>query len=715
MIGTILAGKYKIEKKIASGGMGIVYKALDTTLERYVAIKRLLENNSKDQIIREARNTAKLNHHNICQVFEVVEEGGESFLVMEFIDGHTLSELINTAIKKDYIFSEAFTMAIADEILSGLEHAHFFDENKTHKILHRDLTPNNIMVTKNGNVKILDFGISKTTDPDDKTVTKGADSYNVEYTSPELWKDGLYSTQSYTETNELYSLGLIIYELLCKEKAQPGYSVIKEDYKYTKISLKRPVSEDYERYLECLLSKKPNNRFDHSKIAFANLELLPSYQKSVSRSVIQEELSLLLGNAKVTTAKRYRDRVKKLSLINRKQFLLKEIGLSLMIIFISLIPLVHLLGFIGQEELDSEAIKLFKKIQSTRLTGEEIDIVKEYSKYNLMLYKQIGYPDGFFYVEMKYNGNKKNTLEKQVEEFNKILFEIEKYYINNRDKIIENYIKFNSLSVQATRNSVLAGDVEAIRYGFLETLMILDLWYYGFHKEDSSTLVEKLKEHDLISNLIRKNSQTRIFDKTLQDNVLIKMHILKLLKPKVFLSKEFKTWLNSFELQKLDVYQERIAEELLQEDTPPFLKLEDLLEQEAWPLEKFILHLLKPLGFYNVLVIENIYLNKSYREFNSLNKLGPKMISNEKFMKDMCTLYKKKNEFKILPLYNIFLRSVLEDRSIMINFCRGMEHYLKSESRFKYLKRNFSKDFNIFDFLKTKPALFTYWNDFIVI
>ena len=618
---------------------------------------------------------------------------------MEYIDGHTLSELIGKAREKEFVFSESFTMAIADEVLSGLEHAHFSDENNTHKILHRDLTPNNIMVTKHGNVKILDFGISKVSDSLDKTITQGGDSYNVEYTSPELWKDGIYSAKNYNEKNELYSLGLIIYELLCKEKAQPGFSVIAEGYKYQSVASRRPISEDYEKYLECLLSKKPSGRFKHSKVAFANLELLPSYQKSVSRSVIQEELSMLLSDSKVTAAKSYRAKGERLSSPRKRKSLLKKIGLSLMIIFFSLVGLSHLLGFIGQEELNPEALKAFEKIQSVRLTPQEIEVVEDHKRNALMLNKQIGNFGSFFDVKLKYNDIIEITVSKTlVEKFNKNLFEIEKYYIGNRDKIIKSYFKYYSLSQQVIVNSIIAGDIGPIYYGFIENLMILDLWYFGFHKEDSSTLVKKLEELDLIFDIERKDRLYGINFQNIRYNLLKKMHILKLLKPKVFLSKEFKTWFKGFDLDRIDVYQERIAERLLFDE---FNGMTNIYNNTSTDV-KVIISILKTLGFYSVLMIENINLNRFYREFISLNKLGPKMISDKEFFKAKCDEHKKANEFKIYPFYNILTK--YESWGVMKAFCYRFQFDTTEYGKFNYLKKNFIKGFNIFDYLKNTSS-----------
>ncbi|HEX9312695.1 MAG TPA: protein kinase, partial [Actinomycetota bacterium] len=202
-IDVVLGGRYRLVRRIAAGGMGSVWEAEDTLLHRRVAVKVLSEALAEDgrfveRFRREARATAGLSHPNVAGVFDYVEDGDRPFLVMELIEGETLADRL--ARQGRLPWREA--AAIIEPAAAALEAAHRAG------IVHRDVKPGNIMITRTGHVKVMDFGIAAATWAAPLTAT-GAAMGTATYISPEQ-----ASGKGAGPESDVYSLGVVLYEML---------------------------------------------------------------------------------------------------------------------------------------------------------------------------------------------------------------------------------------------------------------------------------------------------------------------------------------------------------------------------------------------------------------------------------------------------------------------------------------------------------------------
>jgi serine/threonine protein kinase len=251
MIGEIIL-QYKILEKIGEGGMGTIYKAKDTKLDRFVALKFLpsqltATEEEKARFVQEAKAASAMNHPNVCTIYDINEYNGQLFIVMEFVDGKTLKE------KKDNL-SEKQILEIGIQVAEGLAAAH------EKGIVHRDIKPENIMIRKDGIVQILDFGLAKLyKDGNLSRLTKvGTTMGTIGYMSPEQVQ-GL----DVDHRTDIFSLGVVLYEMLAGEPPFKGihetavmYEIVNVDAPPLSTIKEGIAPEIDEIVLECLEKDK---------------------------------------------------------------------------------------------------------------------------------------------------------------------------------------------------------------------------------------------------------------------------------------------------------------------------------------------------------------------------------------------------------------------------------------------------------------------------
>lgn len=201
-VGQTLGGRYRIEKQIGIGGMAVVFRAYDPVIQRYVAVKMLKEDVARDEaavkrFINESKAVAMLSHPNIVSIYDVSVSGEYKYIVMEYIEGITLKSYMSQkgALPLDEVIH------YSRQILSALAHAH------GKGIIHRDIKPQNIMLLKDGKIKVTDFGIAKLPNAETVTMTDKAIG-TVYYISPEQASGLAIDTRS-----DLYSMGVVMYEM----------------------------------------------------------------------------------------------------------------------------------------------------------------------------------------------------------------------------------------------------------------------------------------------------------------------------------------------------------------------------------------------------------------------------------------------------------------------------------------------------------------------
>ena len=255
MIGQ-LVGNYKIEEKLGEGGMGAVYKGVDTMLDREVAIKALRpELASQDSVVErfrtEAVTLAKLNHPNIATLYTMFRQGEELYMVLEFVRGETLDSILQ---KRGALPAEE-AIPVFCQVLDGIDHAHELG------IVHRDIKPANMMLTEKGTLKVLDFGIARLLGSARMT-RAGNIIGTLEYMAPEQVRG-----QETDGRSDLYALGMMLYEVLTGRlpfDTDNEFELMKSQTEMTPTpprEINPAIPEDVEAAIMKAIQKDPDERF----------------------------------------------------------------------------------------------------------------------------------------------------------------------------------------------------------------------------------------------------------------------------------------------------------------------------------------------------------------------------------------------------------------------------------------------------------------------
>ena len=275
-------GPYEIVEELGRGGMGVVYKAREESLDRFVAIKmlgnQLTENDSLVQrFLREARAVADLNHPNLVQVFRVDRHEEQPYFAMEYVEGESLKSLI----QRERRMQPLRAVQILKEVALGLCAAH--DKG----VVHRDIKPENIMLTRYGGVKVVDFGIARVEEPGTRLTTTGMGLGTPSYLSPEVCL-----SQDVDQRSDIFSLGVVLFEMLTGEtpfKSESPFELMTKvvEAKIPDIKALNPnVDDGVKQILAKMIAKRPKLRYQNCNELVSDLEdysagRVPRYARDV--------------------------------------------------------------------------------------------------------------------------------------------------------------------------------------------------------------------------------------------------------------------------------------------------------------------------------------------------------------------------------------------------------------------------------------------------
>ena len=287
MMNSLLGGRYLLGEMIGTGGMADVYIAQDQRLSRQVAVKILRSDLAKDpsfvaRFRKEAKAAAGLNHPAIVAVYDSGEEPAP-YIVMELVSGHTLREIVHNGERLPL----QRALEIAEGILAGLEYSH------SGHIVHRDIKPANVMITDNGDVKVMDFGIARAMDDLGATLTS---TWNIvgtaQYLSPEQAVGEPADSRS-----DIYSVGCLLFELLCGQPPFTGETPVSVAYQHasTVAPLIRTINKDLPEGIEIVLavalSKKPEDRYQSAQLMLDDIARVRAGEEVLTKIVTEPFLT----------------------------------------------------------------------------------------------------------------------------------------------------------------------------------------------------------------------------------------------------------------------------------------------------------------------------------------------------------------------------------------------------------------------------------------
>lgn len=252
-----MIGKYKIVGVIAKGGMGVVYKAIHPSLKRYVVIKKMTSRGNSlnaERFKKEAQILMDMHSPYIVQLFDYFTEAGSRYMVEELVDGIALDKLI----KKQTVLPPPVAMLIMQDSCLALKHAH------SKKIIHRDIKPGNILISRRGEIKLADFGIASDREDTENNITLSGMSLGTPaYMSPEQFED----SASVDERADIYSLGIMLYEMLTGTKPYPGefsmenFKIIKKGKYIHARRIDKKIPKELEALIHKMIRPNPKKRY----------------------------------------------------------------------------------------------------------------------------------------------------------------------------------------------------------------------------------------------------------------------------------------------------------------------------------------------------------------------------------------------------------------------------------------------------------------------